>query len=250
MGGNALIAWVKSQGSDVPVEINIWQVIAVLIAIAISVFAAWWRLREGSVRISQRREQHLRKLLEKKQSLLKVPPLLLQMNVRQAFGRSMDEREFVFIQARHNPMALLKKRLSAGDFVRLRAGGDGYEDARTSIQLRQFPCVALSWLFPLAGGIFLPPAIYLVLLAWTKGGVIAGVLATLETIALLWFVVYVSTKAQAASEVLGFEELHPVLGSAWKPDLQESPTPQKSEKPKRGRKTKEDDLPTPPSTSA
>lgn len=188
--------------------------IAKFITAFLALIFLWFRLKESTLRISQRRQQGLRKLLEKK-TALSVPPLLLQMDLQQTVEMAMDEREFAFIQSRHSPLSLLNKRKSAAHFARFKDTSDGYEDARSKWARKIVSLQASSWIFLIGSSLALPFLIIFVMWAWSVHP-IPGVFAIVEAAWLVWGSAHLSIKLAAAHQLLSLDKSHPALSKDWK----------------------------------
>lgn len=223
-----------------------FAVIIAGLSVLLGLLIKWRRLRETGVRISQRRQQELMKLLHN-HAWRKQPTLSLQLAMQQAFGKSLDERDFCFIQTRHNPLKLLQDRLAAGPSVRLRDTGDGFEDNRLlrwpSTQVTGFAAVFLAAL------LVIPLSIWVVWAWYTHW--VAGVFAGVEAVFLLWLFVSISINMDASTRVLSLKH-HPALALSDDATIQPKQVPAPARRP-RSKKVKLAPVPvapTPPSDAA
>lgn len=222
------------------------SVITACLGVLLGLATKWWRLRETGVRISQRRQQELMKLLHN-HVWRKQPALSLQLAIQQAFGKTLDERDFCFIQTRHNPLKLLLDRLTAGPSVRLRDTGDGYEDDRL---LRWPSTKATGFAAVFLGALLVFPLFFFVLWAWHTHW-LAGMIACAEAVTLLWLSVSVSINMDASARVLSLKH-HPAVALPDEASIQQKqvPTPDRPPRSKKVRLAQVPVAPTPPSDAA
>lgn len=184
-----------------------WQSVIALIVAALGIPHAWVRLRDGALRVSQRRERHLIRLLRGNKHY-SGSVLELQLALRQAFGRVIDDQDFRFSETRHNPLLLLRERLSAGRFIRLNDEKSGYIDARKhcrSISLNAFANLSI-----VLGTIAFFPLAFFTISAWQEH-LLLGVTAAVESLSIEWLLILVSANVDAAVRVLSLENHPPIV---------------------------------------
>lgn len=208
-----------------------WQWIAAFITGSVlTMLLRWWRIRERAWMFKTRRQKRLRELF-KDGKWRSAQPFDLSSALEDAFAKTIETPDLMFIESRKRSWRLLNDRMHAGYLVELAATRDGFMDARSEFWRRwttftgaSIACmIVTSLVFPLgATGAFL---------AWRYGGPIAGSQAVIWWIGIVVLFFRLSLMLDAAHRVVSLKH-HP-------PEPNLPPVPEKGKGSKKGTKRKE-----------
>lgn len=188
---------------------DLGQYALVCLASALAILVGWWRLRDNSLRLSNRRWQPLLRLLESER-WRGVPPLVLQKALKDVVGQQMDEREFEFILSRHNPLRLLGCRKGAGDGVTFCMRSFQYVDSRSKpwLSLKHMRQIGLGLPFLLC----VPMVVFGIWAANTDP--YHGTLIVAYFVAAICWLLRTGLRAEWAMDVISLKG-HEPLGGQW-----------------------------------
>ncbi|MCX2864601.1 hypothetical protein OOZ63_22475 [Paucibacter sp. PLA-PC-4] len=190
--------------------LNDVRFLAVLFAVPVWVLLNWVRLRERQWLLSSKRRRAIRELF-KKSAWKKAAPLDFHCAMTDAYGRSVEPVELVFIEARQSPVRLLLDRIEAGPWVKFLALEGGYRDPRGVWAQRWLPFGRVSALTTLAASLSVSVLLLLVPLSWQRGGGAAAALVGMMGVFWVWLMFMFSLMADAAKRVLSSEHYQPAI---------------------------------------
>ncbi len=128
---------------------NAKGVAATATAALTAVAVGWWNWRERAWKFDDRKFEPLTSLLADDR-WKSVPEIELQRAIKRGFGREISRREFALIYQHENWPAMLRDRLSAGNFVdSLKVEGQ-FVDGRGPV-LKHIPLSVLAFAIGLSG---------------------------------------------------------------------------------------------------